>query len=828
MTRFTALLTLLSGLLFAAASLAETVKTEPAANRATLLTLSEGGSLPVRYGPLPADIEPENAVLVVRGVVTGAATAELLLRIDDRNATSYATRFNSEQRLPPGPFEIRLPLAGLTAANHQPLDIGNIRKIILFGRDGMERVKIDSVVLEAVARLAKGASGYSFGAATSPLFEGFSRITAKDPRLSGKYLQEILRPGVDPLIASGISGIEHVRLRETAGKHRVTLWTEETSAWESLRSFGKRRITINGSVVRTEEYTPESWLQSRYFSGRDREVGADADIWENYGRHRGGALTYDVEIGPDGLLAIDLAGFGATALYLSAILIEPAGIDALSAVNQRRKTWFTNRWTVDSSIGDSIAPDAEITLESDAVPDAIDLALTATSGTGLHLALLSAKAQGTTRLSVHWREPLLDRAIETLIWTGQRRLERVRTGGNLFTPRSASLRADGRAFGLHAGIPRRFALWFNPKEPPPPGVHSGTLRIEAGGLLREQRLRLIVPPIALPEARHAAGFYLQTPAHLLWEKSLRSAGEAQNRCDLAFLAKLGITGNAPALRPPLGDALPGFLRDTQQALQFANAEPWLAYQAGFELRRALGVEKGAIRLAEAEAALGRENLPAPVWSMADEPSNAESGGTDPGAWVAAVRRAAPAARLAGHLNSKADKSYAPLFDVAIINAGFGIDIAEIKSLQKQKVIPWLYNTDAPRLTAGLWLWLSGAERYLQWHARLPLGDPFDPTDGREGDVSMFPPMPLVCAPQPDIHVGMIEMADGLIDQRFFRWLETQNTPEAQKLLAIIQRTFLKTLSGDWEKARAIPREQLNSLRIAIAKLALHLNGTEEK
>ena len=412
-----------------------------------------------------------------------------------------------------------------------------------------------------------------------------------------------------------------------------------------------------------------------------------------------------------------------------------------------------------------------------------------------------------------------------MIWAGQRRLERVRTGGNLFTPRSTQLRSDIETFPLYANTPRRYSLWLQPKGLLPAGTHKGILTVKSGTRVQELPLSLIIPPITLPKVTSDAGFYMLHAPHLSWHRDLAKDNAQQNVCDLAFLSKFGIRGNSPSLHVPHTNGKAAFIRDTQQALQNANNSPWLAYNASFGLYHQLGIEKGARAMARALDALKEKGLPAPVWSMADEPGNAASqSARDMPQWVAAVRKAAPEAILAGHLNNPKDYEYVHYFDVAIINQGFGIDKKDIKWLKKNNIKPWIYNTGQPRLTAGLWLWTTGADRYLQWHARLPLGHPFDPTDGREGDVSMFPPMPTLCAKQPDIHEFFLDMANGLADQRHLLWLSTQTSPEAIKLATSIRKKH----RGNWELITGISNKELRSLRIAIAKLALNLNVSSNK
>jgi hypothetical protein len=198
----------------------------------------------------------------------------------------------------------------------------------------------------------------------------------------------------------------------------------------------------------------------------------------------------------------------------------------------------------------------------------------------------------------------------------------------------------------------------------------------------------------------------------------------------------------------------------------------------------------------ADAALAAAGVPAPIWALFDEPGNLGGGGGGPSAVAAELRRAAPGVKLAGQLNHPDDRRYLDSIDVAIVNPGFGIDAGVIEILKAQGQDVWIYNTGAPRFTAGLWLWRTHASRYLQWHARMPTADPFDPTDGREGDVQVFPPMAEVCALRQDIDASLIEMAEGIVDQRWLQWLASRPENAARALLARI----IRETPPDWNSA----------------------------
>jgi hypothetical protein len=176
-----------------------------------------------------------------------------------------------------------------------------------------------------------------------------------------------------------------------------------------------------------------------------------------------------------------------------------------------------------------------------------------------------------------------------------------------------------------------------------------------------------------------------------------------------------------------------------------------------------------------------------------------------------LRRAAPSARLAAQLNTPADLKLAGLFDVAVVNDGFGLDLPALRTVAKGREL-WLYNTGQPRLTAGLWLWRSPASRYTQWHARMPTADPLDPTDGREGDVQMVFPSTQTCPADPTIHRDLLEMAEGVVDQRWLLWLATQADAKARVLLEQIHHSTGETWK-QVEKQADLPRmrESINAL-----------------
>ena len=90
-------------------------------------------------GPLPIRIDSAEQLafeaddeLRIEGTVTAAQPVGIVLRIDDAQSSSYATRFNGERTLPPGPFRWTVPAKGLRTSGGRMLDFAQVRQLILF------------------------------------------------------------------------------------------------------------------------------------------------------------------------------------------------------------------------------------------------------------------------------------------------------------------------------------------------------------------------------------------------------------------------------------------------------------------------------------------------------------------------------------------------------------------------------------------------------------------------------------------------------------------------------------------------------------------------
>ena len=165
-----------------------------------------------------------------------------------------------------------------------------------------------------------------------------------------------------------------------------------------------------------------------------------------------------------------------------------------------------------------------------------------------------------------------------------------------------------------------------------------------------------------------------------------------------------------------------------------------------------------------------------------------------------------------------------------MNHGYGVRKGEIarihntfgsKERAAKKV--WLYNMPKFRLAAGAFLWHSQADGYVQWHGRMPTANPYDPTDGREGDYQFFYPQPNSCEDLPDVDRGLFELAMGQYELRWYLWLEQQTGKEAIALSQGIKTA----LGGSWKKAEQINTAQLEAWREQMIDLAQSLKHLDK-
>ena len=109
--------------------------------------------------------------IAIEGSNLASQAITLVLRVDDAQSKSYATRFNEEFNLAPGPFKLNRSFDNLQAIDGRSIDSGAIRRIILFQASGEPGILLKTV------ELARAPSSQPAGATESTTGEKLAAIT---------------------------------------------------------------------------------------------------------------------------------------------------------------------------------------------------------------------------------------------------------------------------------------------------------------------------------------------------------------------------------------------------------------------------------------------------------------------------------------------------------------------------------------------------------------------------------------------------------------------------------------------------------------------------
>ncbi|MGL4507506.1 MAG: hypothetical protein ACRCUF_17435, partial [Aeromonas sobria] len=395
---------------------------------------------------------------------------------------------------------------------------------------------------------------------------------------------------------------------------------------------------------------------------------------------------------------------------------------------------------------------------------------------------------------------------------GQWHLVRPQASGTLLAPSDQELVEGVAGLTLRAGVPRRLVLQVTIPRDAPAGRYQGNIQLLSQQQLVQLPLTIEVLPLTLPAASKPVGIYVEAPPSLNWlspnPESLQQQLAAASSCDLQRLAKLGINGLSPAL--PQDEA---GMRDIMgEAAGLGFVPPLLAYTP---LKRWGGDPASQLEQWQArQQALTASGLPPLAWSLFDEPDLA----TLPAITTLAreMKRRDPAVIRAGHFNHPGQVGLLEEVEIALINAGFGADKADVERVRQHKVTPWFYNLGTPR-AAGFYLWQSGAEGYLQWHGRMPTALPYDPTDGRESDFMLLGPQ--ACEAHRLSH-ELLLLQQAIEDLRWLAWLEQEARYQVEAAL-LLQR-LREQVPTRWQLAEQLPISEWYRWRKEIEQLAKHL------
>ncbi|KEQ18274.1 hypothetical protein [Endozoicomonas numazuensis] len=739
----------------------------------------------------------------------------LIIRIDNEASNSYRTRFNREFSIQPGPFSLSIPVTALKTSGNHPLP-QPYSKMIIFIAGNSDGVVLNKAFFKQPPPPEKNVLALDFGLMDSPVFPGFELILPDDRRIKGD-LRARNRPSGDPLIQDGFEGIQSLTLPWPNGTWKLSLWTQEQGEWEYLPHHLRKKIIAENNILTDQSLTPEQWVSEYYLEGMKKEAIIDGDLWALIGERRSGFLQTTIKIS-DEQLNLFLEG-DKTAQFLSGLVLEPVDGQFATKVEENRKARLLSQWPV--SIPEYHAPEAleikDISTGSFEPSEQLNT-YPAPRGSQLNLTfqIQSPVDDASPVIAIAQPRKANGKKITVSKRYGHWRFERPQPNATSLIASDSLLRGDMESLTLSSKLPRKIHLQVSIPSDAEPGVYSGSIQLFSKTALLVQDYNIQVLPFDLPRLEKPVGLYLEPAPFYQWFEELQRWQPFSTACDLSLLATMGFTNVAPALDTPnTRNSRKSFIRQLAQLRRFGFDQSILAYAPLKRLLVAQSQEEAIKSLTQVKMLLSQSQLPEPYWSIYDEPvpeKTPEIINT-----ARQIHNQTLEMKTAGHLNNPGQADLIEATDLAIINHGFGVSKDSITAMRNNREV-WLYNMPNPRLAAGFYLWKSGADGYLQWHGRMPTADPFDPTDGREGDVIYMYPWAGSCPSTMTIHQRLLDLQEAVTDLRWMQWLEARATKDtkAQELLDQISRQ----IPGQWKAAeKSLSNKEVLKIRQLILEYA---------
>ncbi|OED45661.1 hypothetical protein ACH42_04825 [Endozoicomonas sp. (ex Bugula neritina AB1)] len=749
--------------------------------------------------------------LIVSGKNFSNQQQRLIFRLDNASSNNYRSRVNQEYSIPSGDFTLTIPMTGLRTSGGQTLK-QPYSQLILFTIDGKSELQLKDVRITAPEALPDNTLALDFGHKDSPVFPGFQSVLDSDPQLTGKMLTRFRKSG-DALIRDGIEGIDSINIPWPNGQWKLSLWAQEQGEWEYIPHYLSRKIFVENNKLIDQKWTVQEWIKEVYLAGTRKEADIDGDLWQLVGERRSGLIQKKIQIS-DGSLTVNLKG-DRSARFLAALVIEPVNGTFAAQTQDQRKERFINQWPVS-------APDYSLpkilTLEdiSTQVKDDKFGSYLVAKGTLLNLVFEINSPEDDIKPVLAVTPLRSDKGEELSAKTryGHWRYERPHPNAPSLDLTDSYLRADMETLNLSNQRPRRIHIQVDIPVGAQTGNYKGTLQLYSNDKLILKEFLVRVLPVTLPRLDLPVGLYLEPAPYYLWFNALKKQKPLATACDLSLLATYGFTTLAPYLiAPDTEDNQRLFINQLKQLKRFGFDKKILAYQSFRSLILMGDTQSTGLSLFKLNAMMEDEDLPEVYWSIFDEPTPEKFPSIAESATL--LHNPNISFKTAGHLNNPRQQQLSSTADLLIMNHGYGVNDRNIKLLKKVSNV-WLYNMPKPRLAAGAFLWNSEAEGYIQWHGRMPTADPFDPTDGREGDVSYIYPWQGGCPDTISIHSRLLELHEATLDYRWLQWLEqkSQSNKNAKRLL----KQLRKELPTDWKEAESMTTQEALEIRRKIINL----------
>ena len=720
---------------------------------------------------------------------------------DRASGGSWHNRATLPFSVRPGKNPFEFNVTGIKANNGRVMDRSQIAQMLIMLDPGKEPIEvyIDNIrlVKEKVVK-AQGLRAFDFGKPESPVFPGFTAVTART-----RYND---RSGFGWLNTGGLTSADHVTpgalerdwvrgggtfgVKAENGRYRVWMLMADSGDWGFFQHWSRKVVKAEGRTVLDERKDRADFMKT-YFGSLDLEDLPGQDPYPRYIETRWRPIAFDVEV-TDGRLDVALSG-DESATIVNAMVVYPlsqkqSGEAWLKDLEERRrKAYHTTHVEFPS-------PEKLVTVVPNAAQkkcgylvfqrpwsepvwptsspkgggrevNSLDISLARGEFEPITFSIYPLGDLGKVKVRADLGIPV-DRAADlTGVGYVQYKIKRHGFKVTRYQVRPLLIRRKSEA-PVTKGVTRRFWLTAHI----PAGVRGGKYK---GSIV-------ITPehgePTTLPLSVTVHDFVLAEPGDRMFalcgtksQPFYTWVGGSSEEMWKAF-GRSWKNQREHGFNTIICGSDPGEVRRIMTAAKPYGMAPlfkcWLMHGNRYHDGVAADAER-KMRPIIAEAK--RNGWPEPVFTFLDEPANGGEVTRIPALKLAKALRTIKGVKLSGDLNGPKDTDFAPFLDYTGFNDGTDICPATFRKIRDAGSVPWLVNAGKDRFWWGFWFYKVSRDHgvmfkedyaYMTWH-----GDPFYDLDAWNSDYCAAYP-----GPDGDINTTWFEGCREGIDDFRYLWM----------------------------------------------------------
>ena len=825
----------------------------------------------------------------------GANALQLYVEIRDSATRDYWTRVNYTTLIPPGASTLIMPTAlyvGEKSRPGRPLILSDIRRFIFsMGEKPEAPLFVDHIRLERDTEAERvafdGLWAFDLGTATSPLMEGFTRLSVDKTYAKGRgygfrnarfwRVFDALQP--DPLYQDFIC-IESggLAIDVPNGNYHVFVNMDSPSAyWGEYQRYKERSLILEGKEFK-DKMDFESF-RKKYFRFWDKEDSPTDNTFDKYQRPYFSEKEMEVEV-RDGQLNIDFKGEN-WGCAVSAIVVYPAakkeqGKTFLEFVHSRRKFHFENYFKRilhapsgdPSMINDFHKKQGYVLFSRDYMRDIyyndkpekgeLISRLEGFASIGekepLTFAVCALQDLGRVKVSISDLKSETGILTKNAISIGYvvNRLARVTSEGSIYTIRPRYV-MPGDTAEVSNGFTRWFWLTVRIPAGAKGGVYKGEIIVtpEKAGVTRLPVEFKVFPtpldPLDIPAGPWGHTIHIpwyDEPASAKWneEMTLKSLARIKEygltTCSgLPIIHYKGFKNGKPVIDFSLADKQMDRLKNAGFTMPVVTYCPFSGLRTYYKDETAMkkagfnDYSEFVRTLFSAIQKHAEESKWLPVyWNIGDEPigENLKRSVENARAYRRAFPEGPPYFTAATSL-SKTDGEHFHLAK-ALHVANLNVHTEDSVNLLRKEGGQWAFYNNGSRWTYGIYMYKAVKEFdmkfRLSWHWNVVAGDPYYPLDCREDDYCW-----CNSSPNGDLIPSILferDIREGTDDYRYLQTLsrlakEKSGVPAAKEAEMLIKTRLSSFKIGQTGQQTMGNPEDFKSFRLRIAESIEKLN-----